>query len=103
MPSKRSTKAKRASAAGPTEIPALRPGARSSEVPANELETTPIDRTDDAAGRPAQRQAIKEAMARQNVRAARSPGAIGSIGRTVLLIALFTLVGLIAVWVLLAL
>jgi hypothetical protein len=57
----------------------------------------------DATGRDGQRQAVEQAMARQNVRLTSSPGAIGPIGRTVLLIALFALVALIAVWFLLAL
>jgi hypothetical protein len=77
MPSHRTTKAKRASAASHDS------GA-----------TT---------GRSEQRLAIEQAMAQQNIRHSRSPGAVGPIGRALLLIALFTLVGLIAVWVLLAL
>jgi hypothetical protein len=56
----------------------------------------------EAARLPEQRAAIERAMARQDVRA-RSPGAIGPIGRTLLLIVLFALVGLLGVWVLLAL
>jgi hypothetical protein len=62
---------------------------------------------EEATGRGAQRAAIEQAMAQQNVRQAtrleRSPGAVGPIGRTLLLVALLTLVGLLAVWVLIAL
>lgn len=103
MPSIRSTKAKRASATPPAELRPLRPAPRNGDPEAAEPAAAPSGNTDEATGRPAQRQAIKEAMARQNIRAARSPGAVGPIGRTVLLIAVITLVGLIAVWVLLAL
>jgi hypothetical protein len=42
-------------------------------------------------------------MARQNVRMARSPGAMGPLGRSVLLIAALTLAALVGVWALLAL
>jgi hypothetical protein len=50
----------------------------------------------------ASRQAVKQALARQNARATQSPGAVGPIGRTVLLVTLFALAALIAVWLLLA-
>jgi hypothetical protein len=102
MPSSRTTKAKRASAANTQELRALRQ-ATGSEPRAKETSPSSIQGTDEAAGRPAQRRAIEQAMARQNARLGRSPGAIGPIGRTLLLIGLFALVGLIAVWVLLAL
>ena len=104
MPSNRSTRAKRASAAtDPAELRAVTRPARSAESPAADSVAGRSDGTDEASGRPAQRRAVKEAMARQNIRATRSPGAVGPIGRALLLIALFALVGLIAVWVLLAL
>jgi hypothetical protein len=47
--------------------------------------------------------ALKLAAARQNVMLTSSPPGIGPLGRIVLLIALLTLVGLIAVWLVLAL
>jgi hypothetical protein len=103
MASNRSTKAKRVSAANPTELRALRRDAENSDAAAAEPTATPIDSTEEAAGRPAQRAAIEQAMARQNLRLGRSPGAVGPIGRIVLMVALFALVGLLAVWVLLAL
>ena len=93
MASNRSSKAKRASAWHPAEV-RTRQARRAREEEA-------IDTTAKATGLPAQRRAIEEAMARQNVRNARSPGAIGPIGRTVLLIGLATLVGLMTVWALL--
>jgi hypothetical protein len=108
MASKRSTKAKRASTSYPAELrarthvphPTGDPNA-DGPISAPSSVAPPIDTTAEAAGRPAQRAAIEQAMARQNVRLTRSPGAIGPIGRTVLLIALIALVGLIAVWLLL--
>jgi hypothetical protein len=103
MASNRSTKAKRASAASPPELRALRRDAESSDSAATEATATPIDSTQEAAGRPAQRAAIEQAMARQNLRLERSPGAVVPIGRTLLMVALLVLVGLLAVWVLLAL
>ena len=103
MASNRSTKAKRASAADPAELRALRRDAESNDAAATEPTATPIDGTEQAAGRPAQRAAIEQAMARQDLRLESSPGAVGPIGRTLLIIALLTLVGLLAVWVLVAL
>jgi hypothetical protein len=103
MASNRSTKAKRASAADATELRALRRDAESSDTATTDPTTTAVDSTARATGRPAQRAAIEQAMARQDLRLERSPGAIGPIGRTVLMIALFVLIGLLAVWVLLAL
>lgn len=110
MASNRSTKAKRASAADPRELRALKRDAEVSEsAPSAPTEPTAaqIDNTEEATGRPAQRAAIQQAMARQNVRQntrlERSPGAVGPVGRTLLFVALFALVGLLAVWVLLAL
>lgn len=101
MPSSRANKAKRASATDP-EFRARTEGLR---PPPQALPGDPAgaDDSDAAAGRAEQREAIKQAMARQNVRLTSSPGAIGPIGRTLLLIALFTLVGLLAVWLFLAL
>jgi hypothetical protein len=95
MAGNRSSNARRASARNPAEVRTRQAG--------HAHESAAIDTTDEASGLPAQRRAIEEAMARQNVRNARSPGAVGPIGRMVLLIALATLGGLIAVWVLLAL
>ncbi len=80
------------------------PGKTSARDPA----AAPFDADDEAAGRPAPREAIERALAHEhalaqrNVRLARSPGAVGPIGRAVLLITLIALVGLLAVWVLLA-
>lgn len=110
MASNRSTKARRASAADPRELRALKRDAEVSES-APSAPTEPaaaqVDDTDAATGRPAQRAAIEQAMGRQNVRQnarlERSPGAVGPIGRTLLFVALLTLVGLLAVWVLIAL
>jgi hypothetical protein len=98
MPSSRSSKAKRASATDP-ELLARTEG---RPPPPRDLPREDAGNAD-ATGRDEQRQAVEQAMARQNVRLTSSPGAIGPIGRTVLLIALFALVGLIAVWFLLAL
>ena len=103
MPSNRSSKAKRASASGPTELRAAQARRTPDESPVRDPAAAPVATAEDAAGRPAQREAIEQAMARQNVRLASSPGAVGPIGRTLLLIALFALVGLLGAWVLLAL
>jgi hypothetical protein len=81
----------------------MRSGRAPSRSSAPEPAVAPFDTDDEAAGRAAQERAIEQAMARQNVRLSRSPGAVGPIGRTVLLIALMTLVGLITVWLFLAL
>ena len=102
MSSNRSSKARRASAP-PVGAPGTTEAQPRSDPTASDVVTAQIDSTDEATGRPAQRKAIEQAMARQNVRLTRSPGAIGPIGRTVLLIALFALVGLVAIWVVLAL
>jgi hypothetical protein len=103
MASNRSTKAKRASAADPRELRALKRDAEDSASARSDPAAAQLDNTEEATGRPAQRAAIEQAMARQNVRLERSPGAIGPVGRTLLLVALLTLVGLLAVWVLIAL
>ena len=103
MPSHRSTKAKRASATNPAELHPPKTIARGDDPRTEPGVVAPITRLDEAAGRPTQRQAVEQAVARQNIEAARSPGAVGPIGRTVLLIALFALVGLVTVWLLLAL
>lgn len=96
MASNRSTKAKRASVQQAAEL-------RSAEL-RKQAATLPDDESSgDVTGRTEQRHAVEQAMARQNVRLGRSPGAVGPIGRTVLLIATFTLVGLIVIWLLLAL
>jgi hypothetical protein len=98
MPSNGSTKAKRASATNPIELRPLKPIPPSD---ASEAKQAPVTSPSEPAGRPAQGQSVEEAMARQNIQTARSPGAVGPIGRSVLLVAVLTLVGLVAVWVLL--
>jgi hypothetical protein len=98
MPSNRTTKAKRASASAPSALRELKPTSRR----AKESPAASIAATDEPTGGRAQRQANEQAKARQEIRRARSPGAVGPIGRTVLLIALLTLAGFIAVWVLLS-
>jgi hypothetical protein len=97
MASNRPRKANHASVSEPIE---LRPRARARHAPEEARARHPAE---DAAGRHAQREAIKQAMALQNVRLASSPGAIGPIGRVLLLVALVALIALIAGWVLLAL
>jgi hypothetical protein len=89
MPSHRTMNTKRASAAA-RDTAAAHDGAA-------------VHDSGTTTGRTEQRLAIEQAMAQQNVRQSRSPGAVGPIGRALLLIALLTLVGLIAVWVLLVL
>lgn len=80
------------------------PGKTSAREPA----AAPFDTDDEAAGRPPQQEAIDRAMerehanARRDVRLARSPGAIGPIGRALLWVLAFTLVSVIAVWALLS-
>jgi hypothetical protein len=96
MPSNRSTKARRASASDPAEMRALEPTPRSAS--AQDSSATPIDGNEEPAGLSSRRRAIEQVKSRSS-----SPGAVGPIGRTVLLIALFTLAGLGAVWVLLVL
>ena len=106
MASKTSRKAQSADVRSPNTTQLrerMRSGKTPSKSPAQEPAAAPLDTDDEAAGRAAQHRAIEQAMARQNVRLSRSPGAIGPIGRTVLLIALMTLVGLITVWLFLAL
>lgn len=87
------------------QIPSRRtPGKTSARDPA----AAPFDTDDEAAGRPAPREAIERALeqeqasARRDVRAARSPGAIGPIGRPLLLIVVLALVALFGVLALLA-
>jgi hypothetical protein len=96
MASNRSRKAKHASVSEPIEL-----RARARHAPEEARARHPA--AEDAAGLRAQREAIKQAMALQNVRLATSPGAIGPIGRVLLLVALFALIALMAGWVLLAL
>ena len=84
-------------------------GRTPSQTSAREPAAAPFDTDDEAAGRPAPGAAIEQAMAHERalaqheVRLARSPGAIGPIGKTVLIIALFALVSVLAVWVMLVL
>jgi hypothetical protein len=98
MASNSSRKAKHARVSEPIE---LRSRARARHAPEESRARHPA--AEDAAGRRAQREAIKQAMALQNVRLASSPGAIGPIGRVLLLVALVALIALMAGWVLLAL
>jgi hypothetical protein len=77
-------------------------GGTTRETSAQDPAGTPLG-TDDEAARAAQQAAIEQTMARQNVRMARSPGAMGPLGRSVLLIAALTLAALVGVWALLAL
>ena len=88
------------------QMPSRRtPGKTSARDPA----AAPFDTDDEAAGRPAPREAIEramaqeQAMARRDVRVARSPGAVGPIGRPLLLVVALALVALFGVLVLLAL
>lgn len=83
MPSSRSTKSKRASATNPIELRPLKPAPPSS---ASEPKEAPAAGPGEPTGSPT-----------------RAPGAVGPIGRSVLLIAALTLVGLVAVWLLLGL
>jgi hypothetical protein len=64
-----------------------------------------FDGDDEAAKRAAQQAAIVEQrqLAERNVRMARSPGAMGPLGRNVLLIAALVLVALVGIWALLSL
>lgn len=109
MPSKRSTKAKRASAPNTVMLREAMPSGRTPGVTsAREPAAAPLDTDDEAAGRPASSEAIERALEREqanaqhNVRLARSPGAIGPIGRAVLWITVFALACVIALWALLA-
>lgn len=109
MPSKRSTRAKRASAPNTVMLREAMQSARTpSTTSAREPAAAPLDTDDEAAGRPASREAIERAMereqasARRDVRLARSPGAVGPVGRAVLWITAFALVSVIALWALLA-
>jgi hypothetical protein len=77
------------------------PGKTSAEDPA----AAPFDTDDEAAGTPAQQAVIEQEIAEQQARISRAERreAIGPVGRTVLLIGLAALAGLLAIWLLLAL
>ena len=81
------------------QMPSRRtPGKTSARDPA----AAPFDTDDEAAGRTAQQAAIEQAMARHNVRMARSPGGMGPLGRNVLLIVALALAALVGVWAVLS-
>ena len=86
------------------EMPSRRtPGKTSARDPA----AAPFDTGDEAAGRPAERPAVKRAIAEENLRRARAisahtrRSAVGPLGRAALLIGLLALVGLLVTWLLL--
>lgn len=109
MARNRSSKTKRAVAPNTVMLREAMPSRRTpGETSAREPAAAPFDTDDEAAGRPAPPEAIERAIAREqanaarNVRLARSPGAVGPLGRAVLWIAAFALASVVAIWALLA-
>jgi hypothetical protein len=103
MARNRSGAPKRATAATTAELRDLMPSRRTpGKTSARDPAAAPFDTDDEAAGYPAQRPAIDAALARHNARLTQSAGAVGPIGRAMLVIAVLVLVGLAAASLLLA-
>lgn len=109
MARNRSSKTRHASAPNTVMLREAMPSARTpGKTSAREPAAAPLDTDDEAAGRPPQRDAIARAMAREqanaehNLRLARSPGAIGPIGRALLWVSAFALVAVVAIFALLS-
>ena len=109
MARNRSSKTRHASAPNTVMLREATPSGRTpSTTSAREPAAAPFDTDDEAGGRAPPPEAIARAMAREqanaahNVRLARSPGAVGPLGRALLWMAAFALVGVIAVWALLS-